>query len=172
MSDEANLTETYRQARRDFVAAVTAAGADPIARVHPERGPDGKPLFCDSAALGARGGSRALLLLGGPLSEILQKKPAIPEGAKLVMVHAPDPCRAAFGQPGTPRDWPLRNLAAIAGEDLVRVKTLIVLDMAEIASEAALTAALAAALPGATLRCRSMRPDLGIQAARVAIAAL
>src|SRR5579864_1554853 len=56
----------YRQARRNFIAACEKAGIDSIARVHPAaKGPDGKPLFIDCAAIGPRHARRALLLIAG-----------------------------------------------------------------------------------------------------------
>ena len=93
----------YRQARRAFIAACEAAGADAITRAHPTaRGPDGKPLFIDSTALGPRDAKRALLLISGThgvegyfgsavLTGLLREGVRPPEGARLVLVHALNP---------------------------------------------------------------------------------
>src|SRR6201999_1279317 len=97
---------------------------------HPGKGPDGKPLFCDSAAFGLRDASHALLLIEGAdgmANRLLDRGLALPTRAKLVVVHALDPFARAWGKPGEPRDWPGKTLAAIAGEDLPRVKILAVL---------------------------------------------
>jgi len=144
MGEEANLVQAYRQARRAFIAACGKAGADTIARVHPQKGPDGKPLFCDSAAFGSRGAERALLLIvgrGGEANVILEQV-HLPQGTRLVAVHALDPFAWARGCPGAPRDWPQKTLAAIAVEDLPRTKALTVLGVKTGGLKAALTAAL------------------------------
>jgi len=146
MESEANLAAAYRKARREFIAA---CGGDSISRVHPEAGPDGKPLFCDSAAFGPRDAARALLVIGARPDEALIK--ALPKGARLVMVHALDPYARAFGQAGTPGDWPQKTIAAIANEDLAKAKSLMVLDLEGSAS----AAALAAALPQAKIRFKA-----------------
>ena len=104
MRNEANLAARYRQSRRDFIAAAALAGSDAIARVHPALGPDGKPLFCDSAAFGPRDGTRGLLLLvdaDGAVTAFLTTGFVLPKGARLVAVHAPDPFAAAWGRAGS-----------------------------------------------------------------------
>ena len=53
----------YRSARRAFIAACEAAHVDTVARLHPSRDKDGKPLFMDSAALGPRLAQRAVLAI-------------------------------------------------------------------------------------------------------------
>ena len=169
MDKEANLVLAYRSARRDFIAACEKAGADAIARVHPARGPDGKPLFCDSAAFGPRGCRRALLLIGErELLTLLQAGFKLPRDARLVLVHALDPHFSAWGKPGLPADWPAKALAAIATEDLSREKKLTVLDIGGIGSKAA----LAAVLPNAAITFRTVKPEHCEQAIRAAIAAL
>jgi hypothetical protein len=171
MGDEANLTGRYRQGRRDFIAACQAAGADAISRVHPARAPDGGALFCDSAALGPRDAARALLLIGGrdgAVTLFLQRGVILPEGARLVAVHALDPFAWAWGRPGAPAGWSQKTLAAIAAEDLAKVKKLTALDMDASAAEAA----LAAALPRAAIAFRAVKPEHSQQALRAAIAAL
>lgn len=171
MGDEANLAKAYRAARRDFIAACEPAGADAIARVHPQKGPDGKPLFCDSAAFGPLHPSRALLLLAGAqdaVTAFLRGGFQLPVDAKLVAILALDPYARAWGNPGAPADWPQKTLAAIAAEDLRGVKKLTALDMSGGVSEALLMAAL----PGAILTFRAIKPDHAEQAILAAIAAL
>ena len=82
-----------------------AAGVDTIARVHPTaRGPDGKPLFIDSAALGPRDARKALLLISRhPWVEgyfgsarpdrLLREGVAPPRMPALLLVHALNPLR-------------------------------------------------------------------------------
>jgi hypothetical protein len=140
MGDDAKLGAAYRKARRDFIAACEKLGADVIARVHPQRGPDGKPLFCDSAAFGPRDAAAAMLVIGAGPDDALIK--GLPKGARLVMVHALDPFSRVFRRPGAPGDWPQKTLAAIAREDLAKVKQLTVLDLEGGVSETALAAAL------------------------------
>lgn len=93
----------YRQARRNFIAACEKAGVDSIARVHPKaKGPDGKPLFIDSAAIGPRGAKKALLLIAGThgvegyfgsgaFNGLLHQGLAPPPGTRIVLVHALNP---------------------------------------------------------------------------------
>lgn len=93
----------YRAARRAFIAACEARGVDVIARVHPRaKGPDGKPLFLDTAAMGPRLAKKALLLIcgthgvegrfgSGVMTGLLQDGIAPPPDARLVMVHALNP---------------------------------------------------------------------------------
>ena len=93
----------YRQARQAFIAAAQGAGTDVITRVHPTaRGPDGKPLFLDTAALGPRDAKRALLLIcgthgvesyfgSGAQTGLLREGIRPPQGARIVMVHALNP---------------------------------------------------------------------------------
>ena len=157
MESDANFARAYRQSRRKFIAACQAAGADAISRVHPAKGPNGKPLFCDSAAFGSRHAGRALLLIGGPdghLARFLGNSFALPKDAGLVVIHALDPFARAWGRPGAPADWPHKTLAAIAAEDLARVNTLTVLDMDASGAQAA----LAAALPKAAIAWRTAPP--------------
>jgi hypothetical protein len=123
----------YRTARRAFIAACEAAHVDPIARLHPTRGPDGKPLFMDCAALGPRLATRAVLAIAGDaggsaiMTRALKDLAPLPEDTRLVLVHALDP--AAFA--GVPADpaWPAAMLQAVATEDLSKVKVLGVLPL-------------------------------------------
>src|SRR5215472_8050413 len=90
----------YRAARRAFIAACEAAHVDSIARLHPAKDKDGKPLFMDSAALGPRLATRAVLMIANDpagsaiLVDVLKTPPPLPAETKLVLVHALDP--AAF----------------------------------------------------------------------------
>ncbi|HWM62033.1 MAG TPA: DUF2817 domain-containing protein, partial [Rhizomicrobium sp.] len=82
----------YRAARRAFIAACEAAGVDTVARLHPAKGPDGKPLFMDCAALGPRRAPKAMLVVaedgaGSAIQiELLRGEIALPLGAKLVLI--------------------------------------------------------------------------------------
>lgn len=122
--------KTYRAARRAFIAACEKAHIDTVARLHPSKGPDDKPLFMDCAALGPRHAVRAVLVVGydaagSELLVQLLKDIVPPKDARLVLVHAFDP--AAFaGVPGDPA-WPPAMLGAVATEDLSRVRNLAVL---------------------------------------------
>jgi Protein of unknown function (DUF2817) len=100
---ESYFPSDYRAARRNFIAAAEARGIDVIARVHPTaRGPDGKPLFLDTAAIGPRDASRGLLLTSGThgvegyfgsgaQTGLLREGLAPPPGARIVLVHALNP---------------------------------------------------------------------------------
>lgn len=168
MENEANLTAGYRQARRDFIAACETLGADVIARVHPKKGPDGKPLFCDCAAFGPRDAAQALLVIAWAKTIIaLLHTTFLPSDARLVVVHDPDPYALVWGKPGA-ADWPGKTLAAIATEDLARTKVLRVLDFSNSAEEAVLKKAL----PGTAIAFRAVKPEHAEQAFQAAIAGL
>lgn len=118
----------YRDARRAFIAAAEAAHVDTIARLHPRMGKDGKPLFMDSAALGPRLATRAVLAIANEVAgsvlatALLKAKVPLPPDGRLVLVHAADP--AAFpGVPDMP-DWALQMLSSVSTEDLSRVQGL------------------------------------------------
>ncbi len=171
MGDEANLVAAYRAARRAFIAACESAQADDIARVHPARGPDGKPLFCDSAAFGPRLATRGLVLIadgGGAIHALIGQAPKLPKDARLVAIHALDPYARAFGKPGQPADWPAKTLATIVGEDLAKAKKLTLLDLEGILPDAMVVAAL----PGIAVTYRQVKPEHAQQAFLAAIAAL
>jgi hypothetical protein len=159
----------YRAARRAFIAACEAAHVDPIARLHPTRGPDGKPLFMDCAALGPRLATRAVLVIAndGPGSTImvalLKQTPALPKNCRLVLVHALDP--AVFAGVKSDAAWPTAMLAAVATEDLSRVRELAVLPL--IATENP-QAPLAATLPGSVITL--LPPIISLRQAETAIA--
>src|SRR5689334_22319352 len=96
----ASTESIYRDCRRAFIAAAEAAHVDTIARLHPSRDKDGKPLFMDCAALGPRLAGRAVLVIAADaagsaiLEDLLRAPLSLPEDARLVLVHALDP--AAF----------------------------------------------------------------------------
>src|ERR1700744_2634128 len=100
----------YRAARRAFIAACDAAHVDAIARLHPAKPADGKPLFMDAAAMGSRLATRALMVIAADVTgsavivALLKELIALPPDTRLVLVHALDP--AAFaGLTGDPA-WP------------------------------------------------------------------
>ena len=115
----------YRAQRRAFIAACDTAHVDAIARLHPAKAPDGKPLFMDAAALGPRLATRALMVIaadthGSAIAvALLEEDIALPPDTRLVLVHALDP--AAFaGLDGDPA-WSAAMLAVVAKEDMSRV---------------------------------------------------
>jgi hypothetical protein len=135
MPNEPNSHTDYRTARKAFIAACEAVHADPISRVHPKLpGPDGKPLFMDSVALGPRAAKKAVLLIAdgaaasAGATALLQGGISLPEDARLVLVHAFDPFSFA-GASGKDRQWSLAMLRAIATEDLAQVTNLTVLTL-------------------------------------------
>lgn len=95
----------YRNGRHDFVSACEHAGIDVIARVHPDaQGRDGKPLFLDTAIIGPREATKALLLISathgvegyfgsgvqtGLMREGLAKR--APKDTKIILLHALNP---------------------------------------------------------------------------------
>ncbi|HEY5346952.1 MAG TPA: DUF2817 domain-containing protein [Rhizomicrobium sp.] len=103
MSPEDYFPRHYRAARKAFVAACQSAGIDVISRVHPTaQGPDGKPLFLDSAAIGPRDAKKALLLISGThgvegyfgsgvQTGLLREGLAAPKDARIVLLHALNP---------------------------------------------------------------------------------
>jgi len=122
----------YRAARKAFIAACVKAHADTISRAHMGKpGPDGKPVFVDSIALGARDAQKAVLLIANDarasvaITTLLREGLAVPHGMRLVVVHALDPF-AFMDVPGDPA-WSGAMLKAIATEDLSRVTELTVL---------------------------------------------
>jgi hypothetical protein len=121
----------YRDLRRAFIAACEARGLDAIARVHPQKAPDGKPLFMDCVALGPRHAAKALLVVTSDaagsrlLTALLQDGASPPPDARLVLVHALDPA----GFAGTVADpaWSAAMLRAVMTEDLAKVAQVSVL---------------------------------------------
>jgi hypothetical protein len=127
--------EEWRALRRAFIAACEARGLDVIARVHPARGPDGKPLFMDSVALGPRHAAKALLVVTGDaagsrlLTALLQDGVAPSPDARLVLVHALDP--ADFAGAVSDPAWSAAMLRAVMTEDLAKVAQISVLDLSD-----------------------------------------
>ncbi|HJT42877.1 MAG TPA: DUF2817 domain-containing protein [Rhizomicrobium sp.] len=160
----------YRAARRAFIAACEAAHVDSVARLHPGKAPDAKPLFMDCAALGPRRAAKGMLVAGydAPGTDILiallREMPA-PKDARLVLVHALDP--AAFaGVAGDP-SWPRAMLGAVATEDLSRVRALGVLALGR--EDPSLARALQASLSGAIITI--LPPASSAMEARAAVTA-
>jgi hypothetical protein len=160
----------YRTARRAFIAACEAAHVDPIARLHPAKDKDGKPLFMDSTALGPRHATRAVLVIAvdavgsAIMVDMLQDPPSLPDETRLVLIHALDP--AALAGVRTDPDWPAAMLTAVATEDLSRTGALAVLPL--VTDQGNLTPPLAAALPKAAIQILS--PAAGPAEAKDAIA--
>jgi hypothetical protein len=153
----------YRALRRAFIAACEARGVDAIARVHPAKGPDGKPLFMDAAALGPRDAVQAVLAVSDDaagsalLTALLKDGATPPRDARLVLIHALDPAHFAgahfVGALGD-ATWPGAMLAAVATEDLSHVTRLAVLNL----TARRLEPALRAALPRAVLTVTTLAP--------------
>ena len=129
---EAPNPPDYRTARKAFIAACVAARADAISRAHMGKpGPDGKPMFIDSVALGPRNAKKAALVIANDMhasiavTALLQGGLVVPDGMRLVVVHALDPF--AFMKVPGDRDWSQAMLKAIATEDLSRVPDLVIL---------------------------------------------
>ena len=102
-SPEAYFPDNYRNARHAFIAACEARDLGVTSRLHPaETGADGKPLFLDTATIGARDAKTALLLISGTHgvegyfgsgveTGLLREGLAAPKGAKIVLLHALNP---------------------------------------------------------------------------------
>jgi hypothetical protein len=151
-SESPKKGSAYRAARRAFIAACEKAHVDTVARLHPAKGPDGKPLFMDCAALGPRRAPRAALAVaydaaGTEIMTDLLALAALPPKARLVLVHAFDPAVFA-GIAGDPA-WPAAMLGAVATEDLPGVRDLAVLALGR--SDESLKALLQDCLPGAAV---------------------
>jgi hypothetical protein len=160
--------KTYRAARRAFIAACEKMHIDTVARLHPAKGPDGKPLFMDCAALGPRFATRAVLVVGfdaagSDLLTQLVTLVAPPVDARLVLVHGFDPAGFA-GVQGDPA-WPPAMLEAVVTEDLSRVRTLGILAL----GDRDLKSVLQARLPAA--RITMLPPAADAMQARDGIAA-
>jgi hypothetical protein len=130
---EPNSHTDYRTARKAFIAACETVHADSISRVHPKiSGPDGKPLFIDSVALGPRTAKKAILLVAdgadasASMTALLHGRVILPKDTRLVLVHAFDPFSFA-GASGKDRKWSLAMVQAVVTEDLAQVTDLTVL---------------------------------------------
>jgi hypothetical protein len=142
---------TYRAARRAFIAACEKAHAETVARLHPSKGPDGKPLFMDCATIGPRTATKAVLAVaydaaGSEMLIALLAEP-VPPDAKLVLVHALDP--AAFAEVAGNPGWPAAMLGVVATEELSRARHLAALPLGR--RDETLQNLLQAQLPRATV---------------------
>ena len=152
----------YRHARRAFIAACEHAHLDTVARLHPAKSPDGKPLFMDCAAQGARDAAKAVLVVARGASgsailvTLLEGGLTPPPGARLVLVHALDPAEFA-GVAGDPA-WPAAMLKAEVTEDLRKVRALAVLRLEEGTD---LKPVLAAQLPDAKITALPVAANAG-----------
>jgi hypothetical protein len=162
----------YRSLRRAFVAACEAAKVDTIARLNPARGPQGELLFMDSAALGPRLGTKAVLAVATDadacnlLTGLLAAGIKPPPDARLVLVHAFDP--AALAGVASDPAWPPAMLQAVATEDLSKVTRLTVVDLGG-GNHAPL---LSAVLPKARIDLVAEARGQGARSIRDALAAL
>jgi hypothetical protein len=146
---------SYRTARRAFIAACEKAHVETVSRLHPAKGPDGKPLFMDSAAMGPRHAAKAVLAAASDAagSAVLialladKFKGALPPDAQLVLVHALDP--AAFAGVESDPAWTAAMLGAEAVEDLSHAHQLAVLPLGR--RDETLKAVLKAHLPQAQI---------------------
>jgi len=144
--------QLYRAARRGFIAACEAAGVDSVARLHPAKAADGKPLFMDAAALGPRLAAKAMLVIASDaqgsaiLTGLLRQGLNPPAALRLVLVNSLDPARFA-GAADDPT-WVPKMLGAVLSEDLSRVRELAVL---QIGGERDLTPILAQKLVDAKI---------------------
>lgn len=171
---EAHFPKDYRGARKAFISACGKARIDAISRVHPRAtGRDGKPLFIDTAALGPRDAKKAVLVVGdgaaasAAMTDLLSGGVAVPEGTRLVLVHAFDPFAFA-GVPGD-RVWSHAMLRAVATEDLAQVMELFVLTLG--VSDDDLAQSLAEQRPRTKLGSKQMGAETGIAALRRTVAA-
>ena len=152
----------YRHARRAFIAACEHVHLDTVARLHPAKSPDGKPLFMDCAAQGARDAAKAVLVVARGASgsailvALLEGGLTPPPGARLVLVHALDPAEFA-GVAGDPA-WPAAMLKAEVTEDLRKVRALAVLRLEEGTD---LKPVLAAQLPDAKITALPVAANAG-----------
>ena len=129
----------YRHARRAFIAACEHAHLDTVARLHPAKSPDGKPLFMDCAAAGPRDAARAVLVVARGhsgsdiLVALLDGGLILPPGAKAGAGACPGPGRLCRGG-GRSRMWPAAMLEAEVTEDLRKVRALAVLPLEDAAT--------------------------------------
>jgi hypothetical protein len=110
MAPEDYFSADYRAARKAFIAACQGAGIDVVSRVHPSaKGPDGKPLFLDTAAIGPRDARKALLLISGThgvegyfgsavQTGLLRRGLVTPKDARIVLLHALNPYGFAWNR--------------------------------------------------------------------------
>lgn len=115
MKAAAYFSDSYAQARARFVAAAQAAGAQICSYAHPEaRGPDGAPLFMDTAWFGPADAETVLLNtsgthgaegFGGSAAQLAWISEGhardLPQGVAVLMVHAVNPFGFAWVLRGT-----------------------------------------------------------------------
>jgi len=104
--DLSSFSADYEAARRKFLAAATAAGAEVKNYPHPLAGPEGEALATDTAWLGPEDAACVLVLISathgvegfhGSAAQIdwlrlcSQKKGYLPEGVALLVIHAINP---------------------------------------------------------------------------------
>ncbi len=184
---EASFARDYRKARKTFIAACEHAHGDSIARVHPTaQGPDGKPLFIDSVALGSRDARKALLVITGCrgedgflgsqiLTSLLDSQVMLLAGKRALswFMHL-NPFGFAWGQqanedglvlddPKAGDSWSLAMLKAIATEDMARTRKVRILDVAQGQS----TEVTKAPNYGPARVLREIGPGIGLIAARL-----
>jgi hypothetical protein len=185
---EASFAKDYRDARKAFIAACEHAQGDSIARVHPiALGPDGKPLFIDSAAFGSREAAKALLVIAGVdgeaglsgsqiLTALLDSRTMPLPGTRLILVHALNPFGFAWGKrenengaslddPAAGASWSAAMLRAIATEDLSRTRKLRILEIDK-GRRGKVTDARNC---GAARILADFKPELDLAAARLAL---
>jgi Protein of unknown function (DUF2817) len=183
---EASFADAYRSARKAFIAAASRAHGDSIARVHPTAlGPDGKPLFIDSVALGSREAQKALLVIASGdgqhaaigsliLTSLLDNQVIPLARMRLVLIHALNPFGFAWGHetnenglklddPRAGQSWSLAMLRAIATEDLARVQKLRILDV----GQGRRSSVTKAADYGPARVLKAFRPEIDLIAARL-----
>ncbi len=156
--------DSYRAARKAFIAAATAKGLDTVSRVHPRRGPDGMPLFLDVVALGPRKAARAFMLTAHGLEGSLRMTDLIRDGldqkshTRLLLAHGLEPYVWAWGAPDPVEAFGPRMLRLVLGEDLPAVETLLLvpLDGPENLAEAL-------ARPELAVRTITPDPSMGLE---------
>lgn len=104
MSAEDHFPPDYKTARRNFLSACEALDLGTTSRVHPSaKTRDGKPLFMDTAVIGEREATTALLMIsathgvegyfgsGVQTGMLREKKLKAPKKSKIVLLHALNP---------------------------------------------------------------------------------
>ena len=112
MADVSIFSTTYSEARRRFIDAARASGAQLVHYPHPgARGPDGEPLFLDVATLGRPDAPNVMVIgsgthgIEGYAGSAAQSAwmtaggaKRIPPGTALVLLHAHNPWGFAYAQ--------------------------------------------------------------------------
>jgi len=100
----ASFSSDYQEARSKFLKEATAVGGVVDAISHPERGPDGRPLFTDVAAFGLDKADKVLVLISGTHGaegfcgsgaqiDLLRRGEIarLPKGVGILMIHGINP---------------------------------------------------------------------------------